>query len=283
MRHCAVAALILAAGSLAAAQTVVVPNEWEAVEGPTNNSFPFTTTVASQRFQQVHGANQFTSLSGPHRITALRLRPNANSTYPAWTISFPSIDIRFSTTSAAPDQLNPAFDANVGLDEVVVHNGPLTISTMQSSGSPFPVGPMEFDIEIPFQTPFIYDPANGNLLMDVRRDAAGTATTRPLDAVSVIGDGGSRLFVNASTAATGTADSVCLVVQFVVEPVSGACYPNCDGSTIEPILNVADFSCFLSKFAAGDPYANCDGSTTEPVLNVQDFSCFLGKFAAGCR
>jgi hypothetical protein len=63
----------------------------------------------------------------------------------------------------------------------------------------------------------------------------------------------------------------------------GACYANCDGSTTEPVLNVADFSCFLSKFAAGDPYANCDGSTTEPVLNVADFSCFLGKFAAGCR
>jgi hypothetical protein len=63
----------------------------------------------------------------------------------------------------------------------------------------------------------------------------------------------------------------------------GGCYANCDGSTIQPILNVADFSCFLGKFAAGDPYANCDGSTIEPVLNVADFSCFLGKFAAGCR
>jgi hypothetical protein len=61
------------------------------------------------------------------------------------------------------------------------------------------------------------------------------------------------------------------------------CYANCDGSTIEPILNVADFSCFLTKFAAGDPYANCDGSTIEPVLNVADFSCFLTKFAAGCN
>jgi hypothetical protein len=62
-----------------------------------------------------------------------------------------------------------------------------------------------------------------------------------------------------------------------------ACYPNCDNSTQPPILNIADFSCFLTKFAASDPYANCDGSTTEPVLNIADFSCFLGKFAAGCR
>jgi hypothetical protein len=65
--------------------------------------------------------------------------------------------------------------------------------------------------------------------------------------------------------------------------VSPLCYPNCDSSTVPPILNVADFSCFLGKFAAGDPYANCDGSTVPPVLNVADFSCFLGKFAAGCR
>jgi outer membrane protein assembly factor BamB len=60
------------------------------------------------------------------------------------------------------------------------------------------------------------------------------------------------------------------------------CYANCDGSTTPPVLNVADFTCFLTKFAAGDAYANCDGSTTQPVLNVADFTCFLTKFAAGC-
>jgi autotransporter-associated beta strand protein len=65
-------------------------------------------------------------------------------------------------------------------------------------------------------------------------------------------------------------------------PVVQACYPNCDGSTQAPVLNVADFTCFLQKFAAGDPYANCDHSTQAPVLNVADFTCFLQKFAAGC-
>jgi hypothetical protein len=70
----------------------------------------------------------------------------------------------------------------------------------------------------------------------------------------------------------------------IFEATLGAvCYPNCDGSTTAPILNVADFTCFLTKFAAGDPYANCDGSTVPPVLNIADFSCFLQQFAAGCR
>jgi hypothetical protein len=60
------------------------------------------------------------------------------------------------------------------------------------------------------------------------------------------------------------------------------CYSNCDLSTVPPGVNVADFTCFLQKFAARDGYANCDGSTTPPILNVADFTCFLQRFAAGC-
>jgi hypothetical protein len=61
-----------------------------------------------------------------------------------------------------------------------------------------------------------------------------------------------------------------------------ACYANCDSSTTAPVLNVADFGCFLDRFAAADPLANCDLSTAPPVLNVNDFLCFLNRFAAGC-
>jgi hypothetical protein len=60
------------------------------------------------------------------------------------------------------------------------------------------------------------------------------------------------------------------------------CYANCDASTVAPILNVSDFICFQTKFAAGDSYANCDGSTVPPVLNVSDFICFQTQFAQGC-
>ncbi len=61
------------------------------------------------------------------------------------------------------------------------------------------------------------------------------------------------------------------------------CYANCDMSQTAPVLNVADFTCFLQQFAAGNPYANCDRSTVAPVLNVADFTCFLQQFAAGCQ
>jgi hypothetical protein len=65
-------------------------------------------------------------------------------------------------------------------------------------------------------------------------------------------------------------------------PGGVSCYPNCDSSTLAPALNVADFICFLNRFAAADPYANCDSSTNPPVLNVIDFTCFSNRFAAGC-
>ncbi|MEX2218683.1 MAG: hypothetical protein WD749_07975 [Phycisphaerales bacterium] len=90
------------------------------------------------------------------------------------------------------------------------------------------------------------------------------------------------LATGASTliGATGFADLRGLAV---VVPGGLPCYANCDGSTAAPVLNVADFGCFLTKYAAGEAYANCDGSTTSPVLNVADFGCFLTEYAAGCR
>jgi hypothetical protein len=57
------------------------------------------------------------------------------------------------------------------------------------------------------------------------------------------------------------------------------CYANCDGSSVAPALNVADFTCFLRKFAQNDIYANCNN---DEGMNVADFTCFLQKFAAGC-
>jgi hypothetical protein len=65
-------------------------------------------------------------------------------------------------------------------------------------------------------------------------------------------------------------------------PAPLPCYANCDNSTAAPVLNVADFTCFLQKYANGDPYANCDGSLVPPLLNVADFTCFLQKYANGC-
>jgi hypothetical protein len=80
---------------------------------------------------------------------------------------------------------------------------------------------------------------------------------------------------------------------FWVGAVGGpvACYANCDESTVAPVLNVDDFTCFINQYALAQSlphaqqvahYANCDGSTIAPALNVDDFTCFINQYALGC-
>src|SRR5262245_37651135 len=73
------------------------------------------------------------------------------------------------------------------------------------------------------------------------------------------------------------------------------CPADCDGISNPPVLTVADFACFMNRYAVGLQlvdegllfiesfmYPNCDGSTQPPVLSVADFGCFLNNYAAGC-
>ncbi|MEX2219848.1 MAG: hypothetical protein WD749_13940 [Phycisphaerales bacterium] len=101
---------------------------------------------------------------------------------------------------------------------------------------------------------------------------------------------GNRLFAvtdtgpNSAFTLVATAPGTVTWKGVDIAPIAGpaACYANCDNSTTPPVLNVADFGCFLTRYAAGEAYANCDESTQPPVLNVADFGCFLTKYAAGC-
>jgi hypothetical protein len=96
--------------------------------------------------------------------------------------------------------------------------------------------------------------------------------------------GANLLSVDAATGATtligptGFTDIIALAQVAV-------CYANCDHQDSPPILNITDFICFQTKFAAGDPSANCDLSTSPPLLNVNDFVCFMAAFtsAANCH
>jgi len=107
---------------------------------------------------------------------------------------------------------------------------------------------------------------------------SGNATTVPIDPANLAASGTGVAVIDSFGAA--------LAGNWMIRADAGtagsACYANCDNSTQLPFLNVQDFSCFLTKYAAGNSYANCDNSTQIPVLNVQDFSCFLTKYAAGC-
>jgi hypothetical protein len=97
-----------------------------------------------------------------------------------------------------------------------------------------------------------------------------------------LGGGSGGCYANCDGSTTTPVLNVADFTCFLQRYAAGESYANCDGSTTTPVLNVADFTCFLQRYAAGESYANCDGSTTAPVLNVADFTCFLQSYAAGC-
>jgi hypothetical protein len=119
------------------------------------------------------------------------------------------------------------FDSNVGLDNTVVYGrGALALSSSFIGPAG---GPKTFDILITLTTPFFYNPANGNLLLDIKNFGGGTTTF--FDAQSNNTDAVFRLYsnspgpnnVNAPTA-TGF-DTIGLVTEFVTvvpEPASWA-------------------------------------------------------------
>ncbi len=127
-------------------------------------------------------------------------------------------------------------------------------------------------------TPFVYDPAQGNLLVEIV--SSNLNITFAVSRTS--GSAESSRAYNGGRFPPTASNTTATRMDIVFTSGGGACYANCDGSTTAPVLNVADFTCFLQRFAAGESYANCDNSTSPPVLNVADFTCFLQSFAAGC-
>jgi hypothetical protein len=205
--------------------TVVVPNSLAGVEGNSNNGFPFniaTFGLSSQRYQQVYDASQFAALAaGGELITQIAFRPDV--TFGAvFSSTLPSIRIDLSTTSLSPDGLSATFASNVGADNTIVYGGASGAPLSLSSAFTGPVaGPKDFDILINLTTPFLYNPANGNLLLDVRNFGGG-ATTQ-FDAENTIGDSVSRATTNISggvnSSTANLTDSFGLVTRFTTAPV----------------------------------------------------------------
>jgi hypothetical protein len=195
--------------------TVVVPNSARTTEGDGNNGWPFNRDGAgSQRYQQLYVASQF---GGGGLITQIIFRPDAISGN-AFTSTLPDIQIDLAYSSAADDGLSSTYANNITAgDTVVFARGALTLSSAFTGP---PNGPKDFDIIITLTTPFFYNPALGNLLLDVRNFGAGSTTQ--FDAVSPLGDGVSRVYNQNVNDPTGTLDSTGLVTGFIIVPEPGS-------------------------------------------------------------
>lgn len=196
-------------GTSLCAQTIVVPYEHSETDGNTINSSP-SGDAGGIRNMLLLDASQFLSLTGPSYLTRFAYRPNGTPG-PSGPRQA-TLKIFASTTQRTVATLSRNFDENVGEDYALVFDGNLTLS---SSNLPAAGNTLQFDIVFPLARPFRYDPAAGNLLLEVQiPESHGAAFS--WDAVQ-----GSRAAagVGGSTGATsGQFGSVIPVVQLSFEP-----------------------------------------------------------------
>lgn len=172
------AACLLAAQ--AGAVDVVVPAAQATAPGNGQSTLPLRNYgTGGSRFQQLHDASTLTGFAGPHTITriAFRARQTPFLSFIGNRVSVSNIRVQLSTTSRVSDTtaangLSGQFADNIGSDVVTVYSGQLTLMTA-FTGSPTP-GP--FDYSITLQTPFTYNPAEGNLLVDFLIPDTATVT-----------------------------------------------------------------------------------------------------------
>jgi hypothetical protein len=190
----------------------VVPPGFENVgggfQGPAPLRFKNITGTGGSRTQQVYESQLFTNFDAPRAITGIDLRtfPGiAPSAFFGNSVTVSNIVIRLSTTQRGDEgnTLSANFADNIGTDDTVVYMGALTLTTAANGN--LPVSP--FDYSIVFQNPFIYDPNDGNLLLDVNIPTDATLTTAgfgflTFDTVNALNDGVYSVFNGDNGAAT---------------------------------------------------------------------------------
>jgi PEP-CTERM motif len=121
------------------------------------------------------------------------------------------------TTTNAPDALSAVFANNEGADKMLVHSGSLSLSSADIGPTG---GPKAFDIIVNLTTAFLYNPASGNLLLEVQNFSGGATTA--FDGENAFGDPVSRvvtLDVNGVNDTTGNTDTFGLVTEFLAVAV----------------------------------------------------------------
>ncbi len=193
--------------------TVLSPNVSGSGNGGGPGAFLLSRDVApSLRYQEVHGQIDFARFgTTPVLITDIAYAPLFGHVI---DVNLPSMEIHLSTTTNGPDQLSSVFAENVGANDSVVFAGPLHF---------YDNGIEEYGIHVPLQQPFFYDPAAGNLLLDIRNYQTVSLPSSPYYALrgeitrgdSVSGAG--ALDANSPTAAFWGTDG--RIVLFTVTPI----------------------------------------------------------------
>lgn len=216
-RHCIlvlISALMLAVSTPAGfAAVATIPPSAENVEGIGADC----VFCVPGREQVVYAAPLFPS--NPMVITEMRYRPDATlGGAGPFSVTHSEIQVRMSTTSRSASQLDLDFSNNTGPDELLVYKGAWVYESQFSGpGS----GPKAFDIHLKLQTPFIYDPIKGNLLVDLRNFGAPSSRTYSMDGTVEGGHLGRILVEDPEGSRAAGSDASSPAIQIVYEAPGG--------------------------------------------------------------
>jgi hypothetical protein len=150
---------------------VVSPSSAKNADG---NSSGTPTAGAPGRVQFLYLASDFAQLPATHRqIVAFNRRADGSQNQPInWT--YPDVEVWMSTTNRT--SLSPVFADNHGPNKTKVHDGSLTFPILTTGPSG---GPKDIADGPPLDTPFFYDPSQGNLLVEQAYVVTGPSSPAP--------------------------------------------------------------------------------------------------------
>jgi len=252
------------------AQVIVVPNALATNDGNGSGTTPLGGPT-SVRAMRIFDASQFAALSGPSFLTQFAWRPDTilGQSGPR---SF-TVRIYASTTSRSVAGLSMTFAENFGTNNTLVFDGTVILTT---GNLPGPGNTRQFDYVFPCTTPFLYDPAAGNLLLDTQLSADGQSIT--IDIVE--GNPTAREIVNPTSSTAVTAAFVApfiQVTQFTFEPPP---LVTIRASQAEVCWNSKSNLTYQVQYRS-DLTTNRWNSLTNCVRSTGSMSCITDPIAAG--
>lgn len=218
------ACLAAALGANAFGQSVVVPNSNASVAGG-DTSGSLLSTAVSIELQHVYGNDQFASASGPIYITGFSFRAVPGTGPLSETVTgniYLSTGVNYPNSGNGHTLLSTTFANNVGPDNTLVFSGSATINGPGCAAAG--TTPCPWANNIVFATPFLYDPANGPLLIDTKATSlSGSGQLDVSDCLSatMCSTAGISAVPLGSPTATGNGGSVTLggqVIQITYTP-----------------------------------------------------------------
>lgn len=256
---------------------VVLPAAQQTNAGNSAVAFPWdlttTTGATSLRYQQVYGASDFSNVSGAISQIGFRVAAASGSGAAFDPVILSNVTIVLSTTPAAPDGLSATFGDNTGPDATTVFQGPLPLSSSDAV-PPGAGAAAAFDVRVCLQTPFNYNPANGNLLLDIAidTDLPGGLATSYFDGENTKGDSVSRVWAaNAGATKATTVDSKGVITQFMFGNTGRGIQPGISWfMTLYNFQNLTNknWSECQKNFNNSQTYIMTDNSTTGPTRSV---------------